>query len=145
EVYKGLQDGGDRRGLTEALNLLGIVLSRLEGIPTRRRLHEEALQVAREIRDKWSIARSLYQLGHVARLSGDYALGHSMFEESLKLFNESGDKFNIALALIGIGQMAEAQGDYQSARRLYEESLTIYRELGDKWGIASSLYSLGCI
>lgn len=143
--YKALQDRDDRRGLAESLNLLGIVLSRLEGLPTRRRLHEEALQVAREIGDKWSIARSLYQLGHVARLSGDYVLGHSMFEESLALFSESGDKFNIALALIGIGQMAESQSDYQSAHSLYDESLAIYRELGDRWGITGALYSLGCV
>jgi predicted ATPase/DNA-binding CsgD family transcriptional regulator len=142
KLYKQLQAGKRTKGLSESLNLLGIVVSRFEGMAARRRLHEEALQIARETGDIWSIARSLYQLGHVARLSGDYALAHSMFEESLLLFQESGDKFNIGLALIGMGQIAEYRGDYQTARRLYEESLAIYRELGDKWGIVGALISL---
>lgn len=149
KIYKELQDirlplgREDRRGLVESLNILGIVMGRLDGMPARRRLHEEALKAAREIGDKWSVARSLYQLGHVGRMSGDYSQAHSMFEESLSLFRELGDKFNIGLALIGVGMMVERQRDHQSARRLYEESLFIYRELGDKWGISGSLYCLG--
>ena len=142
KIYRQLQARECRRSLSESLNLLGIIMSRFEGMAVRRRLHEEALAVARETGDKWSIARSLYQLGHVGRLSGDYTLAHSMFEESLLLFRESGDKFNIGLALIGMGQVAECRGDHQAARRLYEESLAIYRELGDKWGICGALFSL---
>lgn len=135
---------GDTRGLIESLNVLGIVTSRLENMLVRRRLHEEALELARQVGDYWSIARSLYQLGHVARLTGDYALGRSLFEETLVLFKESGDLFNIGLALIGIGQMAERQGDYLSARRLFEEGLNVFKELGDKWGISGALYCLAC-
>jgi predicted ATPase/DNA-binding CsgD family transcriptional regulator len=145
ETFKGLQDAGDRRGLVESLNLLGIVLSRLEGIPARRKLHEEALALATQMGDKWCVARSLYQLGHVDRLTGDYPAGQVKFEESLALFKQSGDKFNIGLALVGIGQMAERLGKYQSARAIYEESLDIFEELGDRWGISSLRYCLGYV
>jgi DNA-binding NarL/FixJ family response regulator len=146
-LYEQLHARGERgvtRGLVESLNILGIVKSRLENMPARRRLHEKALELARQAGDDWSIARSLYQLGHVARLTGDYALGRSLFEESLVLFKKAGDMFNIGLALIGMGLIAERQGDYQAARNLFEESLSVYKELGDKWGIAGTLYCLGC-
>jgi predicted ATPase/DNA-binding CsgD family transcriptional regulator len=148
QIYKQLRargDRGDTRGLVESLNVLGIVTSRLENMPARRSLHEQALELARQVGDNWSIARSLYQLGHVARHTGDPAFGRSLFEESLVLFKESGDKFNIALALIGLGQMAERQRDYQSAQRFFEQALSIFKELGDKWGISGALYCLGCV
>ena len=148
EIYRELQargEGGDSTGLVESLNVLGIVVSRLEDMQARRRLHEQALELARQIGDIWSIARSLYQLGHVARLTGDYKTGRALFEETLALFRECGDKFNIGLALIGIGQMAERQADYHSARSLFEESLSVFEELGDKWGISGALYCLGCV
>jgi predicted ATPase/DNA-binding CsgD family transcriptional regulator len=131
--------------LAEALNILGRIAGRTEGVQARARLHQEALEVARKIGDKWSIARSLYQLGLVAYTKNDYAQEREMMEESLALFQESGDKFNIGLALIGVGRAAETWGDYSSARISYEESLLIFRELGDKWSAGSSLYLLGCI
>lgn len=142
-IFKLVQNREARRGLPESLNLLGIVMGRLDGMTARRALHEEALAAAGELGDAWSAARSLYQLGHVGRLSGDDALGQSMFEQSLTLFRGLGDKFNIGLALIGVGQMAERRADYEEARRAYEECLTIFRELGDKWGTSGALYSLG--
>lgn len=137
---------GDRRSkwlLAECLTILGVVVGRLEGMPARVKLHQEALAVARAIEDRWSIARSLYQLGQVAHWSNDHALEAAMMEESLALFRESGDKFNIGLALIGVGRAAEAGRDYRLARRAYEESLLIFRELGDNWAAAGSLYQLG--
>jgi DNA-binding CsgD family transcriptional regulator/tetratricopeptide (TPR) repeat protein len=133
------------RVMAEALNILGIVVGRLEGIPSRRPFHEEALATARESGENWSIARSLYQLGHVARMSGDHASAQSHFEESLALFRASGDDFNIGLALIGAGLMAQQRGDYQSSRALFEESLAIFRALGVPWAIASVLYCLGSV
>ena len=147
-ILKGLQTAHgnvDRRVLAEALNILGIVVGRMEGIPARRTLHEEALSVARETGDKWSVARVLYQLGHVSRLSGDYETATSMFEESLSLFRASGDEFNVGLALIGAGLMAQQHGDYAVARSLFKESLGIFRVLVVPWAIASVLYCLGSI
>jgi predicted ATPase/DNA-binding CsgD family transcriptional regulator/Tfp pilus assembly protein PilF len=147
-IFKELQNTQaiqDRRTFVESLNILGIVVSRLVDISTRCSLHEQALEVAREIGDNWSIARSLYQLGHVSRISGDYDTAQSLFQESLALFRTSGDEYNIGLALIGAGLMAQQHGGYQSARSLFEESLVIFRALGVPWAISSALYSLGSV
>ena len=147
-VLRDLQGAGqaiDRRVLAEALNVLGIVVGRLEGIPARRGWHEESLEVARETGDSWSVARALYQLGHVGRLSGDYEGAQALFEESLGLFRESGDEFNIGLALIGAGLMAQQRGEYEGSRSPFEEALAIFRALGVPWAIASVLYCLGSV
>jgi predicted ATPase/DNA-binding CsgD family transcriptional regulator/tetratricopeptide (TPR) repeat protein len=147
-LFRELQDTHhtvDRKILAESLNILGIVVGRLDGIPARRSLHEEALAVARDSGEQWSIARSLYQLGHVARMNGDNSLATSLFEESLALFRPSGDQFNIGLALIGAGLMAQQGEDYELARSLFEESLAIYRALGVPWAAASVLYCLGSV
>jgi len=144
-IYGELGPDSARSGLTESLNILGIVESRLEDIPTRRRLHEEALAKAQEMGDTWGAARSLFQLGHTARISGDYELARLMFEESLAIFRERGDHFNIGLALAGLGLVAQALSDYESAQDLLGLSLAIFRTLGDAWGISSVLYTLACV
>jgi predicted ATPase/DNA-binding CsgD family transcriptional regulator len=145
DIYGQLGHDADRSGLTESLNVLGIVESRLEGIPARRRLHEVALAVAREMDDTWGAARSLFQLGHTARISGEYELARSRFEESLALFQECGDHFNTGLSLAGLGLIAQCQGDYASAEDLLNQSLAIFRKLGDVWAISSVLYTLACV
>jgi DNA-binding CsgD family transcriptional regulator/tetratricopeptide (TPR) repeat protein len=145
-IFKELQatyDIVDRRILAESLNILGIVVGRLDGLPARRSLHEEALAVARDSGDHWSVARALYQLGHVARMNGDSSLAMSLFEESLALFRASGDEFNIGLALIGVGLMAQQHAEHELARALFEESLAIYRALGVRWAVGSVLFCLG--
>jgi predicted ATPase/DNA-binding CsgD family transcriptional regulator len=144
-IFRELPDTYDTRILAESLNILGIVVGRLDGIPARRTLHEQALAVARDSGDQWSIARSLYQLGHVARMNGDYSLAKSLFEESLVLFRPSGDQFNIGLALIGAGLMAQQREDFELARSLFEESLALYQALGVPWAAASVLYCLGSV
>jgi predicted ATPase/DNA-binding CsgD family transcriptional regulator len=144
-IYEQLPPEADRSGLTESLNILGIVESRLDSIQARLKLHEEALAIAREMGDSWGVARSLFQLGHTARISGEYELARVRFEESLTIFREWGDQFNIGLALAGLALIAASQGENASARDLFELGLAIFRKLGDVWGVSSILYSLASV
>ncbi len=145
DLYRALADPNATSGLVEALNIWGIVESRLADFPARRRLHEEALALATAAGDRWSAARSLYQLGHTARRSGDDVEARARFAESLAIFQEQGDQQNVGLALLGLGQVAARQGDLATAQGLLEQSLAIFRALGDTWGVSGALYNLGRI
>jgi predicted ATPase/DNA-binding SARP family transcriptional activator len=110
-----------------------------------RALHEESLQIWREVGDPWGMALALNNLGNVAWKQADYPTARQFHEESLKIRRELGDPMGIAASLHNLGMVAWNQGDYLGARALYEESLALKRPLGDKWGMATSANALGAI
>ncbi|HLK61174.1 MAG TPA: tetratricopeptide repeat protein [Chthonomonadaceae bacterium] len=110
-----------------------------------RAMHEQSLEIRRELTDTTGIANSLNNLGALAWMQGDYTSARPLFEESLAIRRELGDKSGIAASLNNLGLLACNQADYASARPLFEESLMICRELGDKSGIAASLNNLGLL
>jgi DNA-binding NarL/FixJ family response regulator len=125
------------------LNGAGILADRLGDYASARRLHEESLDLARELDDTTGVAISLNNLGLVAQLQGDYISARSLYDVSLALKRELGDKRGVAISLSNLGLVELEQGDYTAARSHFKESLTLRRELGDKWGIALSLAGLG--
>src|SRR5205823_4155980 len=74
--------------------------------------------IKRELGDKWSIAASLGNLGHVTYSQGDYAAARSLYEESLAIGRELGDKLGIAICLVGLGGVAAGMGQAQRGARL---------------------------
>ncbi len=53
-----------------------------------RTLNEQALQIFRELDDRWGIAGTLADLGNLAREQRNYPAAHSQYGESIKLFQE---------------------------------------------------------
>jgi len=105
-------------------------------------LAQEGLALYRELGDHQGIADSLYLLGHVAWLRGNFAAAGALLEEGLALFREMGDKASVAYSLFNLAGRASIQGKYAKGRALFEESLTLFRDSGNKRGIALSLLQL---
>jgi predicted ATPase/DNA-binding SARP family transcriptional activator len=126
----------------DALNGAGVLAWRQGDWTSARSLHQESLEIRRELGDRQGFAISLGNLGNVAYDQGDYATARSLQEESLEMRRELGDRPGIAQSLGNLGNVAYEQGDYDSARSLQEESLEMRRELGDRQGIAQSLHNL---
>jgi predicted ATPase len=105
--------------------------------------HEEGLEIARELNDKWSVAVSLNALAIVTRDKGDLASSDPLFEENLAMWRELGDRVAIARAVSNLANHRTTQGEYGLARSLYAESFAIFRELGDRTGAAWSLNHQG--
>jgi predicted ATPase/DNA-binding CsgD family transcriptional regulator len=103
---------------------------------------EESLTLSREQGDSASIALSLYLLGHVAWLRGNFAKAGSLLKEALALFRIVGDKDRVAYSLYNLATLAGIQGAYDRAPVLFEESLALFKEQGNKRGIALSLLQL---
>jgi DNA-binding CsgD family transcriptional regulator/tetratricopeptide (TPR) repeat protein len=103
---------------------------------------EESLALSREQGDSASIALSLYLLGQVAWLRGNFTAAGSLLKEALSLFRIVGDKDRVAYSLYNLAELAGIQGAYDRAPALFEESLALFKQQGNKRGIALSLLQL---
>ncbi len=128
-----------------ALNAAGRLACYQADYPAAKLLHQESLQIARELGDRRSIAAALGNLGNVLIEEGDNSAARALYEECLAIMRELGDPRDIAGALNNLGNVTNEQCDFASARALYEECLAIAQELGDRTGIGIVLHNLGAV
>jgi predicted ATPase/DNA-binding XRE family transcriptional regulator len=108
-------------------------------------LHEEGLNVYREMGHKKGESASLRELGFVAYERGDYERAVRLQERSLALAREFASTFSIAWSLRALADAARGQGDLGRARTLLTEGLTLARSTENAWGIVRALASLGSV
>jgi non-specific serine/threonine protein kinase len=125
------------------LNGAGVHCENLSDYQTARALHEEALDIARELNDPRTIAFTLGNLGTVARSLGEDETARRLFEEVLAIHRERGTPGEVAGILTNLGILAARQGEDERALALFEEALARIRQLGNRQGIAASLIHLG--
>jgi len=99
-------------------------------------LAEESLALYQELGDAMGIARSLYQLGSIARVRSQFAVAHARFEEAAGRFQELGNRWRQGLCSTEQARVAIEQGQYEQAHALLEQSLTLYQALGDQQRLA---------
>jgi predicted ATPase/class 3 adenylate cyclase len=134
---------GDKRGIGDALRMLGRH-AWFQGDYLRAMvLLEQSLALFRELDNKRGIASTLHFLGDAMREQGDAARAIPLLEESIALRKELGDKQVGALALNSLGDAVYDQGDVARAMVLYQESLTLFQEVRGKYGIPWVLRSQG--
>ena len=134
---------GDKRGIAEALNNLGVT-TRDRGDRARGKvLVEESLALFRELSDQRGVAHALNNLAEIARDDGDHARARALFEESVPLFEAIEDWRGLSHSLDNLGGILTTQGEYVSAETMYGRSLRLAEELGDMHAIATVLRSLG--
>ncbi len=105
-----------------------------------RRLHH-----ARDNDDRGGEAKSLNNLGLVARKMGEYEAAREYHQESLSIKRDLDDRAGEAKSLNNLGVVASKEGEYEAAREYHQESLSIKRDLDDRAGEAKSLNSLGLV
>ena len=132
---------GDKRGMADALLLLGITAYRQSDYDRAFALLEESAALSRASGDKTTLAFSIYLLGILARVRGDYGKAEALCKESLTLNQASGLKWRAGLSLDGLGLVALCQGDYERAKSLLQQALTLQEQEGYVYGQAASLNS----
>ena len=130
---------GDREGVAETLNNLGLVLRGAGDHAAAVALFDEALAETRALGNRAREAHILNNLARAAYYRGEHAAARALHEQSLALGRELGDSWAVAICLGDLGDLHQAQGDADAARRLYQESLDLWRELGDLRGVAQCL------
>ncbi len=99
-------------------------------------LAEESLALYQELGDPVGMARSLQELGSIARLRSHFVLAHARLEEAAAHFQELGDRWRQGQCFTEGARIAFEQGQYEQAHTLLEESLRLYQELGDTHRVA---------
>jgi non-specific serine/threonine protein kinase len=76
------------------------------------------------------IAFSLFHLGRIARLQGDYVTAHAHHAEGIQMFLQIGDRRGLGYSLSGFACLAFAQEEINQAARLFGAVDSIREELG---------------
>ena len=105
---------------------------------------EEGVDLARELGDRWLLARALYLLAHVYAAQAS-PIADEIARESLGLARELGEKSIEGRGLYFLGVTAIQRGEYDEARGLLEASVALAREVGDRWQAPWSLSFIGVI
>ena len=103
------------------------------GTNEARRSVMQALAVAREINDRWDIARALVWLGLVLVDEQDFVLAQSTLEECKVIFREVHDEWGYTHAIICLALAAYVQDDLSASLTLNEQALAGFREIGDRY------------
>ena len=130
---------GDREGVAESLNSLGLVLrcaGERDGVDA---LFEESLTISRQLGNRARQANTLNNLARATYYRGDLAAAQALHEQALTVGREAGEVWAVAICLGDLGDVLRAQGDAEAARRLYLESLEAWSALGDARGVAQCL------
>ena len=102
--------------------------------PTDKRSElEEALNIGRELGDRWNIATALRNLGLTENILGNYQEAQTLLEQSLAIWQEMGlkGKMGRSWTLIFLGDVALNQGNSELAKFYYEEARPFLLEIGD--------------
>jgi tetratricopeptide (TPR) repeat protein len=95
-------------------------------------------KIATELEDKWLMAFTLYAVGMVTLIVGDYAEAKRLAELNLKLFKEIGDESGSTMPLIILGHVALARGDYEEAKEYYLRCLERSEEISFHYSIQTA-------
>jgi ATP/maltotriose-dependent transcriptional regulator MalT len=105
-------------------------------------LGREAVVLHRKLGDARHLAWSLFLLGEIAWVIGDFGEARSYAGEGLAVARARDEKAILAYLLDLLGQIALDQGEDTRARALLEEGLALHREMGDTRGCLNALTSL---
>ncbi|MGO8949487.1 MAG: tetratricopeptide repeat protein [Ktedonobacterales bacterium] len=108
-------------------------------------LLDRSIEIARRLDDRWLLAATLNDRGHVAHDQGDNRRATELFEEGLALYRSLDDSWGTAVVLGNLGSIYQEQGRYGRGVGMYAESLTLFRQVGDRSYVASVNISLGIL
>jgi CHAT domain-containing protein len=104
---------------------------------------QKALELWRELKDRYEQSVALYGLAYTYRLSTDYQKSVSTSLEGLSIIRELGDPHLEAALLTALGWGYVYLGDSQQAFDSFSGALTLRHVNGDKQGEALTLYGIG--
>jgi tetratricopeptide (TPR) repeat protein len=107
---------------------------------------EEAVRLARQSGDAWSLAMSLSQSGDLARAAGAYAQAGELYAESLALHEAPGlGGTGTPTLWHNLGYVSLASGDGADARARFAEDLRQFQRLGERHGMSDCVIGLAAV
>lgn len=134
-----------RRDLAGALAIHGWAALEQKKWRVAKTLLEEAVSLFDDTSQNEVKGFALGQLGHIARIEGDYSVGEHWYLEALSLGRQIDDQRTIAESLVHLGKLAQWRGEYFRARQLYQEGLEAARAADFATIIIGALHNLGAV
>jgi tetratricopeptide (TPR) repeat protein len=143
---------GEPKVVAESLNWMGNWCLNQENPLAAVELHQEALGMFEQVRDRRGLATTLDLLGIASLLGGDVTACVGYYDRAIPLFREMDDQSNLASSLTGRGHASCSTHTLLtlapsvipiSPRRDLEEALRIAREIGSAAGEAWVFWSVG--
>jgi tetratricopeptide (TPR) repeat protein len=136
---------GDRDGVADTLNNIGVVHSNQGDYAQALENYQRSLAISESLGDKTSVSLALGNIGGVLSNQGDYAQALDYYQKSLAIEEALGNKHGISILLNNIGLVHLSQGNYAQALEHYQKSLAISEALGDKTRVYRALGGIGNI
>ena len=99
---------------------------------------EQALEIARAIRDPVRVGSALLGLGVISLEQGDLAQARQLLEDSLVEYRKADDRERARWSLEALALVALSDGDLEQAAKLAEQSKWEARDLGNELGVGES-------
>ena len=122
---------GPSVSLFSAKSLRGVLSSGTGDWATAARLHDEAFQIAWQLRDPWWVASSLNNLGLIALERGDYEVARGRLEQALEGFRQAGDQFVTALSRDSLARIYMKLKNTEAARHNWLEAVALSTHFSD--------------
>ena len=123
---------GPSVSLFSAKSLRGVLSSGTGDWATAARLHDEAFQIAWQLRDPWWVASSLNNLGLIALERGDYEVARGRLEQALEGFRQAGDEFVTALSRDSLARIYMKLKNTEAARHNWLEAVALSTHFSDE-------------
>jgi tetratricopeptide (TPR) repeat protein len=107
------------------------------------KFHQQWLNIAREIGDRFGEGGALGNIGNAHQSLGQYQRAIDFHQQWLNIAREIGNRNGEGSALGGIGLAYQSLGQYQQAIEFQQQWLNIAREIGDRNGEGSALGNIG--
>jgi tetratricopeptide (TPR) repeat protein len=125
-------DRGDERTAAQLLSHMSHAASGLGDAESAQSLARESLRIARAFNDRWAIAISTTQLGHLEL--GEHRLdpARAYFSESARIFQEIGNPIYLSWCVEGLAAVAVADGRTEIAAKLCAAREALLERLGSR-------------
>jgi CHAT domain-containing protein/tetratricopeptide (TPR) repeat protein len=105
--------------------------------------YQQALEVAKEIKNRQGESNALNNLGNIYQSLGQYKNAGDFYQRSLEIYKELGDVQGEGNILNNLGIVYRSLEQNDKAEKLYQQALQISERIGSKQGKVNALGNLG--
>lgn len=133
EIYR---EKGIKRIVAQLLSKESYENVRYGDIEIALEKRKESLMLSQQIGDIYGEAWSLWELGEIQRLKGDFVSARQFYEKAHVLFQPFGDITGLTFYQRGLGDLAIAKKDYLDAEHHFTESMNAASESNHAWSLS---------
>lgn len=133
------EKGNCKTYLAESFNIIGVVYRNLGDLTVAMRYHQQALIIAKEMKDRVQIAYSHNNISVVHREASNYTLAFEDAISAIRIFEQLNDNQGLAFTYINLGNIFTEQNIYNEALKYYQKALEIRRIQKEPIGLGQAL------